>query len=305
MTESKDILKFTSTAKIQERKEKGEELARQHFEVIRHRRQKFSGPIAVIRNIIEKKHDIAEARSYAAQKTWAEYRGKTDAATQLLNHRGFEEALRSNLEKARGKYRLMLIGGDLDFFKLVNDKYGHLAGDAFLGKAGRTIKSILRKDDIAGRPGGEEFMVLALPSKGNDRRNPNPPERPDQILLSALHITERLRRAISEITIQVGKEVLCDKTMSFGITYSTGNDTPEMIKDRVDAALYLAKQHGRNCIVIATSLGNETGFDIVGFPLHLDDLGSFQDLGFTDIGRIRNDLLYDKEGLMNNMIKAK
>lgn len=303
--EDKNILEFTSTAKIQERKREGEKLARQHFEVIRQRRKGASRLIGVIRNLIEKKQDEVEARSYAAQQMWAEYRGKTDAVTQLLNHRGFEEALRSNLEKAKGNYRLMLIGGDLDYFKKVNDKYGHLAGDAFLGKVGRTIKSILRKGDIAGRPGGEEFMVLATPSMENDRRKSTPIEPPDQIFLNALHITERLRRAISEITLQVGQKILRDRTMSFGITYSIDSDTPEVIKDRADAALYLAKQHERNCIVIATPMGNDTAFDIVNFPLRLDSSRALQDLGFTDIGRIRNDLLYNKEELMKNMIKAK
>jgi two-component system, cell cycle response regulator len=129
-----------------------------------------------------------------------------------------------------------LIMFDLDHFKDVNDRYGHLCGDAVLANVGRRMKDVLRGSDLKCRYGGEEFLVLL-------------PETP---LHGARRVAETLRREIAERPIPWAGEALT-VTASFGLTQALpGEISIQSVVARADAALYRAKEEGRNCVRIAS-----------------------------------------------------
>jgi len=122
----------------------------------------------------------------------------------------------------------------VDHFKSINDLLGHNAGDQALARIGAIIATSVRDDDVAGRFGGEEFIVIMRDA---------PRER-------ALAVAERLRSAIerSGITYASGKPI----TISIGVTYAArGDASSEVVIERADRALYRAKSNGRNRIVEA------------------------------------------------------
>jgi diguanylate cyclase (GGDEF)-like protein len=155
-----------------------------------------------------------------------------DPLTELLNRRGIQAAAEVELARyARSHQELALVVLDLDFFKLLNDRYGHPGGDAVLCEFSVFLRSMIRETDIAGRIGGEEF-VLILP--GIDAQ-------------TALHTIERLRLAVAEHTFEVGSR-LTRVTASFGIAVSCGRKdlTWDRLHHEADQALYTAKAAGRN-----------------------------------------------------------
>jgi diguanylate cyclase (GGDEF)-like protein len=127
---------------------------------------------------------------------------------------------------------MCLIVFDLDHFKAINDRYGHLAGDAALGAVGARMNAVLRGSDLKCRYGGEEFLILLpdTPAQGGQR------------------VAETLRREIESNGIPWNDEIL-RLTASFGITSITpGEMDPLAAIARADEALYRAKQDGRNCV---------------------------------------------------------
>ena len=167
---------------------------------------------------------IENARVYSQAITWA----NTDGLTELYNHRHFHE--RIDQEIARGSrfgtvFSLIMI--DLDHFKTYNDNYGHLAGDEVLRKVGRCIQSSIRSVDLAFRYGGEEFAVILPATRLND----------------AYKAAERIRKTI-EAKASTG---VTPVTASLGISnWPIDGMTKEAVIGRADAALYQAKQAGRN-----------------------------------------------------------
>jgi len=150
-----------------------------------------------------------------------------DAKTELYNNHFFENILGMELEKAeRGKQKLSLFIIDIDYFKKINDKYGHVKADEFLVRLAQVLKKQLRQSDIAARFGGEEFFVI-LPETNLDK---------------AKKITSRLKTAIKKDSI-LGKYKI---TVSGGITQYKKKDTKTSIKARADKALYKAKETGRD-----------------------------------------------------------
>lgn len=119
-----------------------------------------------------------------------------------------------------------LILFDLDRFKSVNDRFGHEAGDRILVRTGQIVRSVVRDDDLFVRWGGEEFLVLC----------------PDLSDSDAMRLAERLRAAIAEADFGIGEPV----TASFGVAPAAGEENPEALFRRADAAMYRAKQSGRN-----------------------------------------------------------
>ena len=157
----------------------------------------------------------------------------TDPLTLLRNRRDFDEQMGRELSRARRSHRptaLLLI--DLDHFKSVNDRFGHLVGDQVLVKVAELIHSMIRREDIAGRLGGEEFGVL-MP--GVDRA-------------SAMSAAERLRIAAAETQhVSLEGEPL-RVTMSIGVAVChAGSMTSREFFSQADRALYQAKDAGRNC----------------------------------------------------------
>lgn len=157
----------------------------------------------------------------------------SDGLTGLANRRAFEDALNRELSRAARYARpLSLLMIDVDHFKRVNDSLGHLAGDAALRQVGATLKSNLRRDDLAARLGGEEFGVL-LPEI--DRQG-------------AMVTAEKLRRVI-EARPFVFEQHRVPLTISLGVATRAVTDTEgvEIVK-RADELLYVAKREGRNCV---------------------------------------------------------
>lgn len=156
----------------------------------------------------------------------------TDGLTGVFNHRHFYNKLNEEFERAkRYNSHLSLIMLDLDFFKKVNDKYGHVVGDSVLVEMTQIVMSNIRKNDIFARYGGEEFVLL-LPHTNK---------------IGAMQEAERIRKSIEshhfaniekrgEITLSMGVVTYPDKFI---------NNPEDMVKF-ADAALYEAKRKGRN-----------------------------------------------------------
>ena len=153
-----------------------------------------------------------------------------DPLTQLGNRRAMDEELRLSIEDcARNQTPATLIVLDLDFFKMVNDKFGHNLGDVVLVDLANLLKKRIRKTDRAFRFGGEEFVVLT--------RN--------TALKEALIIAEQLR-AQTEAELKDPDGAL---TASFGCAQLHPDETADEWFERADKAVYQAKQQGRNCVV--------------------------------------------------------
>ena len=161
-----------------------------------------------------------------------------DALTRLLNRGTVIKELASKLAMSkRTGEPLGLIMIDVDFFKRVNDQYGHQAGDNVLREVSSRLQQRTRDGDNLGRYGGEEFLVVLYPC--------NEPE----IAAAA----ERLRLAVAERPVSLGGDLsnAIDLTISLGTTWCRGHDTIRMeaLLKQADDALYHAKTVGRNCVV--------------------------------------------------------
>ena len=156
-----------------------------------------------------------------------------DPLTACVTRRHGMGIFQTEMRRARrSQLPMALIVFDLDHFKAINDRYGHLAGDAVLGAVGGRMNAVLRGSDLKCRYGGEEFLILL-------------PDTPSQ---GAQRVAETLRREIEANAIPWNDEML-RVTASFGITAITpGEMDPLAAIARADEALYKAKQDGRNCV---------------------------------------------------------
>ncbi len=156
-----------------------------------------------------------------------------DARTGLSNRRAFDERLgRLAREAAASGQPLALILIDIDHFKSVNDRFGHPVGDALLRRTASTLNATLREHGRAARFGGEEFAVL-LPGTGSDE---------------ALEMAESLRRAVAaqSFALRTSGTRLGNVTVSLGVAMLRPGEDEAGLTERADAALYRAKQEGRN-----------------------------------------------------------
>jgi diguanylate cyclase (GGDEF)-like protein len=182
--------------------------------------------------------------SFESQKKLREL-AMTDELTGLFSRRYFFESLRQHVTRtARGgtpEHALSCLMLDVDRFKAVNDRYGHLAGDDVLRWVAEQVRSLLRGGDVAARFGGEEFVVLL-------------PETPEA---GALRVAEKIRAAIEHGHERPDPRV----TVSIGVATYEAPELPGRIGSeatvvdgllrRVDAALYEAKRAGRNRVIAA------------------------------------------------------
>jgi diguanylate cyclase (GGDEF)-like protein len=161
---------------------------------------------------------------------------RRDGLTKLPNRRAFDDALRAQFGRADGladATALLMI--DVDHFKRINDTHGHGIGDDVLRAVAQTMASDVRLADRVFRFGGEEFAVLLV---GADAAN-------------AQTAAERLRQAIAAVRVPIAQGAL-QVTASIGVAAATGGSSPEALVDAADAALYRAKQDGRNQVVTAS-----------------------------------------------------
>ncbi len=161
------------------------------------------------------------------------HQAKTDELTGLFNRRAYSEQMKREVERAnRYDTPLCLLMFDIDYFKKVNDTYGHEVGDFVLTEVARISKNTMREQDVVARWGGEEFMVI-LPHTEQE---------------GALKIAERLRSAIGGYDFAEPKQV----TVSIGVTERKAGDSYDSLISRVDLALYEAKSAGRNRVEVAS-----------------------------------------------------
>src|SRR4051812_42999580 len=158
-------------------------------------------------------------------------RSLTDALTGLPNRREFNERLEERMgawNRRRDVFSLLLL--DVDHFKKLNDKYGHLAGDQVLATIGRALRGAIRREDAVARFGGEEFAIL-LPSTSMD---------------GAILAAQNVREAVARIAINRNNQQIA-VTVSGGLATIESNEKVEVLIQRADSALYAAKEAGRNC----------------------------------------------------------
>jgi len=171
------------------------------------------------------------------------YYAEHDDLTGLWNHRIIVERLRAEIDRSRRDGSpLSVILADVDHFKKVNDNFGHQAGDLVLKEIGGIFTRSVRTYDWVGRYGGEEFLLI-LPGSGVE---------------SALTRAEELRQAV-QVANMVEAESTIQVTASFGVAGEFPFDyQTEAVIQIVDAALYRAKNSGRNCVCTA-----ETGMTLL------------------------------------------
>lgn len=159
--------------------------------------------------------------------------GVIDPLTNVYNKRYFTDRLKEELSHSkRLSIELSLMMIDIDFFKNINDKYGHLAGDRVLGQLAKVLQAMTRHEDIVARYGGEEFAVV-LRNTGED---------------GATLLAERIRNTIAGTPVSFEEEKI-SYTISIGVATLCQKYIFETINDLIAAAdkcLYYSKEHGRN-----------------------------------------------------------
>jgi diguanylate cyclase (GGDEF)-like protein len=159
-----------------------------------------------------------------------------DSLTGLLQHAHIKERLATELVRsARQQQQVSVVMLDIDSFKKVNDNYGHLTGDQVITSLANLLKQQLRKSDMIGRYGGEEFLLVL----------------PDCPVEKALNIVDKMREAFARLPFTFdGNHFKC--TFSAGIASGLGVEFPDQVIEQADQALYQAKSAGRNQVKVFT-----------------------------------------------------
>ena len=192
----------------------------------------FAGVEGLYRDVTQRKNLERELQRLAT----------TDVLTGMANRRSFLEVAEATFQRARESHApLTVLMLDLDHFKTINDRFGHLEGDRVLAEFAQATKHQLRASDTVGRLGGEEFGLLlphTLPAEGAD---------------IATRILEAIRAL--ELTDSNGQHYGVTTSMGLG-TLSPGDRSLHDLLDRADQALYLAKRRGRNQLAVLDA-GND------------------------------------------------
>jgi diguanylate cyclase len=175
---------------------------------------------------------------------------RLDPLTRLANRKSFEERFAEEMKRrADRSLPVAMLLWDIDDFKLINDSYGHRAGDRVLQTVASCLLSGLRAEDFVARIGGEEFVVI-MTGQGAD---------------IALRVANELRAAVQALRFHFrGTPVRV--TVSCGVTELRHDDAPETVFDRADAALYRAKREGKNLCIAASSSGAASAGGAGGTP---------------------------------------
>ncbi|MCK2158233.1 MULTISPECIES: diguanylate cyclase [Exiguobacterium] len=178
-------------------------------------------------------HLLTELRRHFENIQYQQKLAMTDALTGLANRRRLDDSL-SLVGSAEDGYSLVLI--DIDFFKHVNDTYGHDAGDDVLRQLGTTLASLARPDDLVGRYGGEEFLIIL----------------PDTSVDEAKKISELARMTVARNLFPTTAVPDLQITISLGIAHSSSSHSSLEALQQADKALYHSKGSGRNRSTIYT-----------------------------------------------------
>ena len=161
----------------------------------------------------------------------------TDALTQVVSRRHFLEICdQETARSARYGEPLSVVYMDIDYFKRINDRYGHAVGDEVLVKVAALTRSLVRTCDSVGRLGGEEFAILL----------------PHAELHAAMGFAARVRDRIASTLIRIDKQSV-NVTCSFGVAQHEPGTTVDALLNAADAALYEAKKTGRNRVKTAAN----------------------------------------------------
>jgi len=178
-------------------------------------------------------------RAYNRMRTQLASIVLTDPLSGCLNRRGFEQQYRRELARAvRAHTDIALLAIDLDFFKKVNDTFGHLVGDRVIAETGELLRATARAGDVVARTGGEEFMVLSLDTSED----------------GAQHLATRIVEAFRKKSFAEPRTKKVTLTVSVGVVADAVPDesVAEALRARADEALYAAKRSGRNRVVMWT-----------------------------------------------------
>jgi diguanylate cyclase (GGDEF)-like protein len=157
-----------------------------------------------------------------------------DSLTGCFNRRYLDETLERELSRSRREgYPLSLVILDLDFFKQINDTYGHQAGDQALIVLAETLRADIRQEDVLCRYGGEEFVILM----------------PRMPLGRAVERAESWRQKIAQISVRFGNFNLAFTASAGVAAYPDHGKMPDELTHAADTALYVAKNRGRNRVV--------------------------------------------------------
>ncbi|QDE97871.1 MULTISPECIES: GGDEF domain-containing protein [Myxococcus] len=157
-----------------------------------------------------------------------------DGLTQIYNRRYFDEQLDREISRSRRYERMLsLVLLDIDHFKAVNDKYGHLAGDSVLKQLASTVRTKIRREDVFARYGGEEFAILL----------------PEVSLSGTRQLAEKVRRLVEKQRFEFDRQVI-PVTVSVGLAVLEPHhrESGELVRD-ADEKLFDAKTSGRNRVV--------------------------------------------------------
>jgi len=191
--------------------------------------------IVYTRDITERKKEEEEKKQLINNLN---YLSTTDGLTRILNRRALNDMLCHEMERAICyNTDLSLILCDIDHFKNINDTFGHMAGDRALIAVTETLKASLRKSDILGRYGGDEFMIIL----------------PETTLAGAHCLAEKIRGAVDDLELELPGGHRIRLSVSMGMTKcSMTTDNIDAIVGLADMALYTAKQTGRNKVSVLT-----------------------------------------------------
>jgi len=192
----------------------------------------INAKIPSIRNYLEAVKPVIESRILTAKLRETSLR---DGMTGLYNRRFLEEFIDTVMKQAvrdNETYSILML--DVDFFKMVNDTYGHDVGDQVIVAIGKVLRENIRESDLAIRYGGEEFVVML--HNATDE--------------GTMQVAEKIHRSFNELVFEVGHGKTMSKTLSIGISkFPKDGDTIWKCIKFADTALYVAKTTGRNKIV--------------------------------------------------------
>jgi len=183
---------------------------------------------------LERRNQTLEAKNQQLQ-VYKDY-AYTDVLTEIPNRRFYHERLVQEMARARrGQNTLGLALVDLDFFKEINDKVGHRAGDQVLKFFSQFLRVNLRQEDVLCRIGGDEFSVIL----------------PDTDAENAEIFFDRVKTKLDRIDLSLDAQAKINLSFSCGIATFSSEHTPEDFIEQADQALYTAKARGRNQVVAA------------------------------------------------------